>query len=230
MRDASCATDSRTRLISMLLVSAALASSPALAADSTQAAADYGISAGIFASRFVGGESGPETPLSATNYDDTFKSGAGLRLELYRDFPTGWRGQVGLVHTRWSGKFFVGGEFPAGAQFGDFSLTGVYVGGRVPFGAGEGFRPYILGNLGLAYLSDLTVVSAGSTIPYWSGTWRDYLEIGGGVARKLGTGSLTLDLRLQAFGKPKSENFPIAEATGGQTLVLGIGYEWGLRR
>jgi len=38
-----------------------------------------------------------------------------------------------------------------------------------------------------------------------------------------------VDLRLQLFGAPESANYPIAEATGGSSLLLGVGYEWGVR-
>ena len=209
---------------------ALLAGRPALAAEAAQSAPSYGIGVGAFVSQFVGGESGPETFLSDTSYTDTFNTGGGLRFEVFREFSEGMRGQVGLVYARWGGKFFTGGEFPAGAQFDDFSLYGAYFGGTVFMGGPtQGFQPYILGNLGLVYLSSLNVVSGGTTIPYWSGNWRDYLELGVGVARKMGNGRLTLDLRLQAFGKPNSATYPIAEPTGGQSLLFGIGYEWGLR-
>jgi hypothetical protein len=208
----------------LCILSVALAA-PAFA----EGTSSYGIAAGAFVSQFIGGMSGPETPLSATRYYDTFDTGAGLRLEVFREFPEAWRGQLGLVYSRWPGQFFTGGEFPSGAQFDDFSLAGAYIGGTYRMRRREGYEPYFLGNFGLVYLSSLTVTSAGSTIPYWSGNWRDYLELGVGVARRAGAGSLTLDLRLQLFGKPKSENWPIAEATGGQSVLLGLGYEWGLR-
>lgn len=189
----------------------------------------YGIAAGAFLSSFIGGESGPETPFSDTAYSDTFQTGGGARVEGYRDFGSGWRAQIGLVHARWRGEYFVGGEFPSGAQFGDFSLTGIYVGGRIASDRTSGLVPYVLGNLGLVRLSSLSVQSGGATIPYWSDTWRDYLELGAGVAWPLrGTSAITVDVRLQAFGKPTSVNFPIAEATGGQALLLNVGYEWGL--
>ncbi len=212
------------------ILCALLAGRTALAEEAARSTPSYGVAVGGFVSQFVGGESGPETLLSDTGYNDTFDTGGGLRLEMFREFSEGMRGQIGLVYARWSGKFFTGGEFPAGAQFDDFSLYGAYLGGTVLMGGPtQGFRPYILGNLGLVHLSSLTVESGGTTVAYWSGNWRDYLELGVGLARKMGDGRLTLDLRLQAFGKPKSANYPIAEATGGQSLLFGIGYEWGLR-
>jgi len=214
----------------VVFVCAMLAAAPSQAQDPTQPASRYGITAGAFASRFIGGDSGPVTPLSETLYSDTFSSGLGLRLEVYRNFDSGWRGQVGLVYAKWDGEYFVGGEFPAGAQFGNFSLSGIYVGGRSPVGRGAGFHPYVLGNLGLVYLSELSVVSGGATIPYWSGNWRDYLELGAGVARRTGGGTLTVDVRLQVFGQPEAATWPIGAATTGTSLLLGVGYEWELRR
>lgn len=191
----------------------------------------YGISIGAFVSTFFGeSQSGPQTPLSNTTYSDTFNTGGGFRIEGYRDFDAGWRGQVGLVHSQWSGKYFVGGEFPAGAQFGDFSLSGVYVGGRYSWALASDWTPYVVGNLGIVNLSSLTVETGGTTIPYWSGNVRDYLELGAGVAWKLGhRQALTADLRLQAFGAPQSASYPVAEATGGTALLINVGYEWGFR-
>jgi hypothetical protein len=54
----------------------------------------YGIAAGAFLSSFIGGDSGPETPLSDTAYSDTFQTGGGARVEGYRDFGAGWRAQI----------------------------------------------------------------------------------------------------------------------------------------
>jgi len=214
----------------LVLLCALLAAAPALAEDGSQPASRYGFAAGAFVSQFIGGDSGPVTPLSETQYPDTFSTGGGLRLEAYRNYDSGWRGQIGLVYASWSGKFFTGGEFPAGAQFGDFDLYGIYVGGRYPFGRADGFQPYVLGNLGVVHLSSLTVVSGGTTIPYWSGNWRDYLEIGAGVAQRMGSGAITVDVRLQTFGAPEPATYPIAAATSGSSLLLGVGYAWDVRR
>jgi hypothetical protein len=214
----------------LVLLCALLAAAPALAADGLQPASRYGFTAGAFVSQFIGGDSGPVTPLSETQYPDTFSSGGGLRLEAYQNYESGWRGQIGLVYASWSGKFFTGGEFPAGAQFGDFSLYGIYVGGRYPFGRADGFQPYVLGNFGVVNLSSLTVVSGGTTIPYWTGNWRDYLELGAGVARRAGSGTVTLDVRMQMFGAPQPATYPIAAATGGVSILFGVGYEWEARR
>lgn len=210
---------------------AALAFAAALLAAPLQAAdVAHGYAAGVFLSQFVGGDSGPVTPLSETTYADTFNTGLGLRLEAYRRYESGWRGQVGLLYAAWSGKFFTGGEFPAGAQFGDFSLAGFYLGGRMDFGDGTGYQPYVLGNLGLVYLSSLSVVSGGTSIPYWSARWRDIIEIGAGVAKATGGGKFTVDLRMQTFGKPEPATWPVAAATAGTSLLLNVGYDWEARR
>jgi hypothetical protein len=224
-------TRSKRRLSGFLVfLCALLVAAPSSAADESQLASRYGFAAGGFVSQFIGGDSGPVTPLSETQYPDTFSTGGGLRLETYRNYDSGWRAQIGLVYASWSGKFFTGGEFPAGAQFGDFNLYGIYVGGRYPFGRAEGFQPYVLGNLGVVHLSSLTVVSGGTTVPYWSGNWRDYLEIGAGVARRMGSGAITLDVRLQMFGAPAPAPYPLAAATSGSSILFGLGYEWDVRR
>lgn len=203
---------------------------PALAQDSSSPTRTYGFATGVFVSSILRGNSGSTTGFSESNYDDTFGTGAGLRLEGFRNFSSEARAHVGLVYTRWPGKFFTGGAFPAGAQFDDFSLAGPYLGGRATFGSWGGFQPYLLANVGAVYLSSLTVQSGGATIPYWDGSWQEYFEAGVGVARKTGSGTLTFDLRLQDFGRPKSANSPIADATVGLMLLFGVGYEWDARR
>lgn len=152
-------TSHRAAVCSM--VCAVLVGGPALA----QAPSSYGFAAGAFLLQFVGGMSGPETPISATRYSDTFDTGAGVRLEAFRDLSDGWRGQVGIVYAQWSGRSFTGGEFPAGAQFGDFSLAGPYLGLRYSMAREPDYVPYLLGNFGLVYLSSLNVASGGNTVP-----------------------------------------------------------------
>lgn len=192
--------------------------------------AQYGVAVGGFVSSFVGGMSGPSTLVSDTRYGDTFGTGGGARFEVYRKSAAGWRGQAGFVHSRWPGRLFTGGEFPNGAQFQAFSLSGIYVGGRIDGEAHGPFSAYALGNLGLVRLSGLQVTSGGQTVPYWAGNWRDYLEVGVGVSWAAGPRSaLAADVRLQAFGAPRSANFPVGEATGGQSLLFGFAYEWDVR-
>ena len=48
----------------------------------------WGIGAGIAIVPFIGGMSGPETPLSPTRYEDTFDVGYGLRLEGYYNWSS----------------------------------------------------------------------------------------------------------------------------------------------
>jgi len=206
-----------------------LASAPVLAADSGPSVTGEGLHVGAFLSGFIAGDAGPVTLVSETGYADTFDAGGGLRLEWYRDYDNRWRAQVGLVYSAWGGRYFAGGEFPAGAQFGDFSLAGIYIGGRLHFGGDERYQPYVVGNLGLVYLSSVSVQTGGTTMSYWTGNWRDYLELGAGVARRTGEGALTVDVRMQVFGKPEPATW-LASATAGTALMLAIGYEWERRR
>lgn len=191
----------------------------------------YGVTIGGFLSRFFGeSQSGPETPLSNTRYQDTFETGGGFRLEGYRAVDPNLRLQVGLVHSRWSGRTFVGGEFPSGARFSDFSLNGLYIGGRYAASLDSAWAPYVLGNFGLVHLSSVTVDVGGTTSPYWTGNWRDYLEVGAGVSRRIGERqAMTVDVRLQVFGAPKPARYPIAAATGAVALMLNLGYEFEMR-
>ena len=209
-----------------LILCALACAGPALAQEPAAPKSPYGFAAGIFASSIIRGNAGPTTGFSEANYDDTFDTGAGLRLEGFREFTSDARGQIGLVYARWPGKFFMGGAFPAGAQYDDFSVIGPYIGGRATYGSCGGFEPYLLANVGAVYLSSLTVQSGGATIPYWANSWKEYFEAGIGVARKTGSGTLTFDIRLTNFGAPKAVDPAIAEATSVLSVYVGVGYEW----
>jgi hypothetical protein len=209
---------------------ALLAAAPALAADEAPPASGYGFAAGVFASQFIAGDAGPVTLVSETLYSDTFDTGFGLRLEGYRNYGNGWRGQVGLVYEGWSGKYFSGGAFPAGVQFEDFSVYGIYAGVRYLMGRADGYQPYIVSNLGAVYLSSLSVVSGGTTIPYWTGNWGNYFELGAGVSRRTGNGAITLDVRLQMIGAPDPAAWPLAAGTNSTSFLLAVGYDRDVRR
>lgn len=186
-----------------------------------------GVSVGVFGSRFFGySQSGPTTPISDTRYQDTFEPGSGARLDAGLDLNETLRGVAGIVHSRWGGKYFRGGEFPAGARFGDLGLTAVYLGARLRFLPGASVRPYVLGNLGIAQLSAVTVDRGSGASPYWKNTFRDYLEFGGGLEYPVADRfSLTADLRIQVFGKPDSAAGLISEGTGGVALVGQVGFD-----
>jgi len=209
-------------------VAVSMACAPAQATDASVISApapSFGV--GAFGSRFFGGsQSGPATAISDTRYQDTFEPGTGIRIDAGLDVNDTLRGVVGIVHSRWGGKTFRGGEFPAGARFSDLNLTAVYLGARLRFLPGAPVRPYVLGNLGLAGLSSVTVDRGSGPTPYWKSTLRDYLEFGGGLEYPVAGGfSLTADLRLQVFGKPDSASGLIAEATGGVALIGQVGFE-----
>jgi hypothetical protein len=86
--------------------------------------------------------------------------------------------------------------------------------------------PYALGNIGIVRLSSVAVTVNGSSIPYWDSTYRDYLDLGGGVEYRLTDKSaIFVDIRLESFGKPDRANFPIAEASGGSALPMTFEFD-----
>ena len=188
----------------------------------------YGVSASVSRIKFFGGsQSGPETLLSDTNYQDTFDTGYGWRVEGFYEWKPALRVVLGIVHNEWDGKFFVGGVFPAGAQFDDFSLTGVYIGLKYRFRLNSRLRPFLLGNLGIVRLSSLDVTVSGSEIPYWDSTYRDYLNVGTGIEYRLTDKlALFLDARLELFGEPDSANSIISDATGASAFPITFGIDY----
>ena len=134
---------------------------------------------------------------------------------------------MGIVHNQWDGKFFRGGEFPNGAQFDDFSLTGVYLGLKLRFRQDSRLRPYLLGNFGIVKLSSIDVTVNGNEIPYWDSTYRDYLDLGAGIEYRLTDNvALFLDARLELFGKPDSANPLISDATGASAFPITFGIDY----
>ena len=187
----------------------------------------YGVSFALAVLPFIGGDSGPTTPISATHYQDTFNTGYGGRIEIFYDRTDAWRFYLGGVYNKWQGQFFQGGEFPNGAQFDDFSMAGVYIGAKYRFNKTSRIRPYLLGNFGLVSMSSVDVTVNGNKIPYWDQTYRDYLDLGTGIEYGLTNKvALYLDIRLEFFGKPNSANFPIAEPTGGTSLPITFGIDY----
>jgi hypothetical protein len=185
----------------------------------------------LFGSQFFGGgQAGPETLLSPTHYQDAFDTGMGGRFEVFKDFNAVLRAEVGIAYTAWSGKNFTGGEFPSGAKFGDFNLPAFYVGAKAHVFGSETLRPYVVANLGAARPSKVSITTGGVTQPYWSATWTSYLDMGAGVEYHVSrVTALTFDSRLQLFGKPKSANPPISDATGGSAWLFSLGLDIALR-
>lgn len=202
----------------------------AVRADDT-APVRLGVSVALHTSTFIGNsQSGPWTPVSDTLYSDTFEHGRGGRLEIFRDLDSTWRLQGGVARTGWSGRYFKGGEFPAGVQFGDFGATAFYGGARWRFREGNTVRPYFVGNFGLTWLDDVAVDTGSGPSPYWKRTLRDYLELGAGVEVRLSDRTaLLFDGRFQVFGKPGSARGYTAEGTGGVAFLISAGFDFNLR-
>lgn len=208
--------------IAAFIPAAALAEGPMDGREPT--AKRFGVSAAISAVPLAFGEAGPETPLSDTKYGDAFETGAGVRLEFFQDMYKNLRLGLGGVYNSFGGKRFTGGEFPKGADFEDFSFYAVYFGGRIAFDTGTRLRPYILGNLGITYMKSVDVTVGGQTRSYWGESGSDFFELGAGADFPVSDRAFIFaDIRFQAFGSPKCENYPIAEATGGQSLPVSMG-------
>jgi len=81
-----------------------------------------------------------------------------------------------------------------------------------------------------AFASQFLVGDAGPVTLVSQTLYSDTFSAGGGVTRRTGGGAITPDLRFQYFGIPEPASWPLAAATGGWTLLFGVGYEWELRR
>jgi len=79
------------RILSLIIICIVGLGRLSLAADEspndTPQLKKYGISAAVAVVPFFGGsQSGPETPISDTNYQDTFETGYGWRLEGFYEW------------------------------------------------------------------------------------------------------------------------------------------------
>ena len=218
----------KNRMILFLVIVLVGGSCPEASAQGPPAASAgrFGLSLSAAVVPFLGGDSGPETPISQTNYYDTFDTGWGGRLEVFYDWTAMLRVHLGVVHNEWSGKYFTGGEFPQGAQFGDLDLTAFYIGCKVRFAEGSRLRPYLLGNLGVVQVSSVDITTGGNTLPYWSSTTTSFLDLGAGIEYTFSKHvAAFIDVRVEIFGTPDSAMGFMAEGTGSDSLPVSIGID-----
>jgi len=199
---------------------------------------EQGIEFSVLSSSFFGGDSGPTvlggTQTSETLYEDTFDSGFAITAQYFRQIGSAFRWQVGIIYQYWPGQFFAGGEFQegwefgAGGEFDDLSLQGVYGGFTAIRARASKIRPFAAVDLAIVNLSDLNVIVAGASQPYWTSTTKDYLLIKGGIAYEISPrASATLHIGFSVLGQPESVNIFTA-ATAASAFNIGMGFSYSL--
>lgn len=163
------------------------------------AAGPYGISFSGAGIPFVSGDVADAEGSPA--YKDTFDTGWGGRIELYYDFTPTLRGQIGGTYQVWSGQEVQ--IFGLPAQFDDLKMWAIFLGGKYRFLPGSAFRPYLVGDVGIAQRDAVDVtIPIGKTV-FWDKTTTYFADLGLGfefmVTPNLG---IYLDARAQIFGKP----------------------------
>ena len=218
------------RLVPVVLLG--LAVSPALHAQGPE----RGISISVSGSGFVAGESGPTVvpaPIHPeTGFEDTFGTGVGISAQYFRQMGAAFRWQVGLIHRRWPGQYFEGGEFQPGWQFGaagrfdDLALTGAYAGVSVIRPPGPKLRPFASLDLAVVRISELNVTVSGDSEQYWKSATKDFLVLKGGITYRVSDRTAVLiHAGASILGQPDSVDV-FAGATAGTAADVGIGIDY----
>jgi len=164
--------------------------------------------------------SGGFTPISngdagsgfgAPSYDDAYDTGWTGRIEPFYDFTSMVRGQAGAAYNKWGGKTF------GAIRFEDLKVMAYYVGVKIRFRPNTDIRPYVVGDIGVAQISGVSVSLQGvpGQIQYWNSTTTAFLDIGGGVEFNIAPKvSFFLDIRVQGTGEPNSAHPPDSDSDG----------------
>ena len=213
--------------VALLLASSALAQEP-----------EHGIEASVFGSAFFGGDSGVQfgagSAASRTRYSNTFDTGIGFNVHYYRQFHPTYRWQAGVLHHRWPGNYFNGGEFQVGAQFGapgqfdDLVITGVFGGFTAIARRHSQWQPYASADLALVHIEELNVTVNGVSQPYWKSSFKDHLHLRAGVQYLASeTVTIVVHLGFSILGTPDAVDI-FSSATAGSAADVGIGVSFPL--
>lgn len=203
------------------------------------AAGPFGLSVSGAGIPLVSGDVGDAEGVPA--YKDAFDTGWGGRVELYYDFTPSLRGQFGGTYQVWSGQDVNVLGLPV--QFDDLKMWAIFVGGKYRFLPGSAFRPYLVGDVGIAMRDSVDIAlsqdlivggqvfPAGTAVPYWDKTTTYFADLGLGfefmVTPNLG---IYLDARAQIFGEPDEALIATPSVAGDPPISvpisLGLNYNF----
>ena len=176
-----------------------------------------GLSAGL--SPILSGEAG-DGP-SAPDYDDLFKIGHGVALEMkYR--VCDYAGLVGGIgYEEFSGRSY------QGLDFDDLEIVPVYVGSEFHIPVNYPVKPYLLAHVGAAHFSSVDVSWKSLSANYWDSSWVFMGDVGLGLNYNVDNWNFSGSVKFRYMGSPDN-NLKAADANASWTvpIYLGVSYSF----
>jgi len=214
----------KRRIVILLLVTAAVfpVTTPAIAADGK---GGISISASVTP---IGGLAGDEDFWAdAPDYSDAFSVGWSGRIEPYIDFTPLIRGQFGVAYSSFGGSSYTDSR-QGTVKFDDLSMLSYYVGVRVRFMPNSTVRPYVVADVGGAYIYSVDASRNNVTFPYFQSTNTLFGDVGGGVEFKAGGNvSFFIEGRVQFTGAPEAASSLAQDASAIVTFPISAGINIG---
>ena len=176
-----------------------------------------GLSAGL--SPILSGDAGDGQ--SAPDYDDLFKIGHGIALEVeYR--VCDYASLVGGIgYEEFSGRSY------QGLDFDDLEIVPVYVGGKFHIPVNSPVKPYLLPQVGASHFSSVDVSWNSLSANYWDSSWVFMGNIGLGLNYKVDNWNFSGSVKFRYLDAPDN-NLKAADADASWTVpvYLGVSYSF----
>lgn len=214
----------KRRVVILLVVAASILSmtSAAVAADGK---GGISFSASVTP---IGGIAGDEDFWAdEPDYSDAFSVGWSGRIEPYFDFTPMIRGQFGVAYSSFGGSSYTDSR-QGTVKFDDLSMLSYYVGVKFRFLPKSTVRPYVLANVGGAYIYSVDASRNNVTFPYFESTNTLFGDAGGGVEFQAGGNvSFFIEGRVQVIGAPDAASNLAQDASAIVTFPISAGINIG---
>lgn len=161
------------------------------------------------------------------DYSDAFSVGWSGRVEPYIDFTPLIRGQFGVAYSSFGGKSYTDSR-QGTVKFDDLSMLSYYVGVKFRFLPKSTVRPYVLADVGGAYIYGVDASRNNATFSYFGSTNTLFGDAGGGVEFKAGGNvSFFIEGRVQITGAPDAVSPLAQDASAIVTFPISAGINIG---
>ena len=176
-----------------------------------------GLSAGL--SPILSGDAGDGQ--SSPDYDDLFKIGHGVALEMeYR--VCDYASLVGGIgYEEFSGRSY------QGLDFDDLEIVPIYVGSKFHIPVNYPVKPYLLAQVGAAHFSSVDVSWNSLSANYWDSSWVFMGDVGLGLNYSANNWDFSGSVKFRYMGAPDN-NLKAADADASWTapIYLGVSYSF----
>lgn len=176
-----------------------------------------GLSAGF--SPILSGDAGKGQ--NAPDYDDLFKDGCGLALEVEYHVCDYASLVGGIGYEEFSGRAY------QGLKFDDLEIVPVYIGSKFHIPVKYPLKPYLLAHVGAAYFSSVDVSWNSLSANYWDSSWVFLGDVGLGLNYSVNNWNFSGSVKFRYMGAPDN-NLKAADADGSWTVpvYLGVSYSF----